>query len=147
MLVKLLPDDITKHWDEISEAISKALPPFTKRTRGRMNSILASLLSGKMHCWVVTEYNKDNDITILYALATTEITIDPVSYTKNLLIFSLYAFQPVPFKLWEDGFDTLSKFAKVHECDNILAFTDIPRIEEIVKKIGGSVTSLIKLEV
>ena len=146
MLLHLLPNDISKYWGGISEAISKSLPPFTINDKERMLVILKSLMSGIMQCWLLHEI-EDDKIT-LYAIMTTEFSIDPASQTKNLLIFSLYGLQPAPSGLWEDGYKTLRLYAKVNRCQSIIAFTDVPEVLSIISKLGGDInTRLITLEV
>jgi len=148
MLVKLVAKDISKWWSGISEGISRSLPPFTKYTKDRMSSILKCLMEDTLHCWVLTQYDSVKNTTIMYAIVTTEFTVDTVTITKNLTIFSLYALQPVPEQMWKDGFDTLAKFAKANHCNQILAFSDIPQVINIVNKLGGDTsTTLIKMEI
>lgn len=132
MLLQLLPRDITKHWEGLSEAISKSLPPITTMSRDRMAVILKSLIAGTMQCWVLL--GSKNEI---YAVGTTEFAIDPGSKTKNLLIFSLYSLQTVPQEQWGEGYKTLQKFAQASGCENIIAFTDIPAVVNLVEKLGG----------
>ncbi len=131
MLLQLLPRDITKHWEGISEAISKSLPPITSMSKDRMTIILKSLIAGTMQCWVL---HKPDGI---YAVATTEFAIDPGSRTKNLLIFSVFGLRQVPQELWEEGYRGLCKFAKTSGCESIIAFTDVPAVVSIVEKLGG----------
>ena len=138
MLLRLQPRDITKHWEGISDAISKSLPPITTASAERMTFILRSLIVEVMQCWVLCKPDAENDTTEMYAIITTEYAIDPGSGTKNLLIFSLYGLQPVPQELWRDGFSTLQKFAKTNDCEGIIAFTDVPAVVEIAKSIGGN---------
>ena len=146
MLLRLLPNDISKYWKGISESIERSLPPFTEQSTEMMLIILKSLMSGIMHCWLLHKI-EGNNIT-LYAIATTEFSIDPASQTKNLLIFSLYGLQPTPPELWEDGYKTLKLYAKANNCDAILAFSDVPEVLSIVSRLGGDVnTRFIRMEV
>ena len=148
MLVHLQPDDISKWWTGISESISRSLPPFTRATQDRMSIILESLLKGAMDCWVLTEYDHEKDTTTLFAIATTEVTIDYVSNTKNLSIFSLYALQTPSIEQWKDAFDTIKRYANHKNCTYVLGFTSSYAIVELVNKLGGDTSSiLIKLEV
>ena len=146
MLLRLLPNDISKYWNGISEAISKSLPPFITYDKEGMLVILNSLMSGIMHCWLLHEI--EGDKITLYAIATTEFSIDPASRTKSLLIFSLYGLQPTPIESWKDSYETLRLYAKANGCSSILAFSDVPEVLNIVGKMGGDInTRLITLEV
>lgn len=141
MLLQLRPKDITKHWEGISEAISKSLPPITTASAERMTFILRSLLVEVMQCWVLCKPNVGKDTTDIYAIATTEYAIDPGSGTRNLLIFSLYSLQKIPQELWKDGYETLQKFAKANNCESIIAFTDVPAVIHLVEGFGGNVAT------
>lgn len=135
MLLQLLPRDITKHWEGISEAISKSLPPITSASKDRMTVILKSLIVGTMQCWVL---HKPDGI---YAVATTEFAIDPGSKTKNLLIFSLFSLRQISDELWIEGLKGLQKFAKVNSCETIIAFTDAPAIVTLTERLGGEAST------
>ncbi len=130
MLLQLLPRDITKHWEGLSEAISKSLPPITSATRDRMTVILKSLIAGTMQCWIL---HKPDGI---YAVCTTEFVTDLGSSTRNLLIFSLFSLRQVPDELWLEGLKGIQKFAEVNHCESILAFTDIPAAISLAEKLG-----------
>ena len=132
MLLQLLPRDITKHWDGISEAISKSLPPITSMSKDRMTVILKSLMAGTMQCWILHEPDG------IYAVGTTEFATDPGSKTKNLLIFSLFGLRPVSQEMWMEGYKTLQKFARANGCESIIAFTDIPGVAGLVERLGGN---------
>lgn len=133
MLLQLLPRDITKHWEGISEAISKSLLPITSKSAERMTFILKSLIVGTMQCWVLHEPRGE-----ICAIITTEFTTDPGSRTKNLLIFSLFGVKEISSELWEQVHDVLRKFAKTNGCDNLLAFTDNLAVARMLQKYGWS---------
>jgi len=131
MLLQLLPRDITRHWEGISEAISKSLPPITSLSKDRMTVILKSLIAGTMQCWIL--HRPDG----MYVVATTEFAVDPGSKTKNLLIFSIFGLRQVPQELWKEGYEGLRRFAKANGCESIIAFTDVPAVVSLVEGLGG----------
>jgi hypothetical protein len=108
------------------------MPPYIAIEPESLNFILESLLKSTMQMWVL----HDNDNTI-YAIATTRIEVDNSSGTKNLLIFSLYAYRPVPQDMWIEGLAGFKVFASGRGCKNIVAFTIVPRIVELAQTLGA----------
>jgi hypothetical protein len=53
------------------------------------------------------------------------------------MIYSVYAFGTLSQAAWENGFETLSKWGKANGCNRIVAYTDVERIREVVKELGG----------
>lgn len=146
MLVKLLPDQVSDHWDEISLAIREALPPFVANSDRAMVNVLKSILGGSMQCWIL--YSSDETGESIYAVATTKIEVDEISDTRCLLIYSFYANRPLTSHLVISGLETLKKFASSKRCYKIIAYTDIPRVEQLWESLGGvAVTRFIEMEV
>ncbi|KKM71548.1 hypothetical protein LCGC14_1429560, partial [marine sediment metagenome] len=114
MLVKLLPDQVSEHWGEISLAIRQALPPFVANSDRSMVNILKAILGGDMQCWIL--YSSDDAGESIYAVMATKIEMDEISGTKCLLIYSFYANKPLTNQLVISGFETLKKFASSEEC-------------------------------
>ena len=146
MLVKLLPDQVSDHWDEISLAIRQALPPFVANSDRSMVNILKAILGGDMHCWIL--YSSDDTGESIYAVMTTKVEIDEISGTKCLLIYSAYANKPLVNHLVTSGFETLKKFASSERCFKIIAYTNIPKMGQLWESLGGvAETRLLELEV
>lgn len=147
MLVRLLPDDIEKRWPNLKDAILASLPSYVNNEdEDSINRLLFALLDGTLQCWILVEYeNKESKIR---AVLTTTITVDDLSGTRNLLIYSLTSFEQLTQDILMDGYSSLREFAKSNKCFKITAFTDIPRVIEMVKSVGGNVSqTLIELEV
>ncbi len=136
MLVKLLPDQVSEHWDEIRLAIEKALPPIMLKSDRAMVNILKSILSDYMQCWVMW-VNKDSEAEIR-AILTTTIEIDRVCEMKYLLIYSFYTIKPLLPELAVSTIDTLKKFARGRGCQKLVAYTNIPRMEQLWESLGGT---------
>jgi len=135
MLVKLLPDQISKFWDVIRYAIEESLPPVAGEGPDKMNKILMSLLSGKSQCWA--SYVREEEQPRFEGLVVTKILYDDVSDTKNLLIYCLYGYDRVNRTTWKNGLKTLVKYAIGKNCHRIIGYTDVPFILETVKRLGG----------
>lgn len=146
MLVRLLPDDIENRWPVIKEALIKSIPSIIEKNNDSINRLLFALLDGTLHCWLSVEH-KDGEPKI-GAILTTTIVVDIPSGSKNLLIYSISAYEPLSQELISEGYKSLQEFAKSMKCFKIIAFTDIPRVIEMAKSIGGEATqTLIELEV
>lgn len=135
MLTKLLPDQISKHWDIIRYAVEQSLPPIVGGSPDRMKKILTSLLCGKAHCWA--SYIVDGDVRTFEGIVITRIFYDDVSDTRNLLIYCLYGYEGVDKLSWTTGLKALVKFGRSKNCKRIIAYTDVPYIIELVNKLGG----------
>ena len=150
MLVKLLPDQISRYWQVISHAIEVAAPPIVHCSPNRMNNILQALLEDRMQCWLITEPNEDKGISIL-GLVVTTVTEDYCSGTKNLLVYALYSYSDrlIPKATWEDFYETLKKFGKSQGCCQIAGYTNNPAIIRIVRDIlkGNTEYRLVRLEI
>jgi len=135
MLTKLLPEQISKHWDIIRYAVEQSLPPIVGGSPDRMKKILTSLLCGKAHCWA--SYIVNGDVRRFEGIVITRIFYDDVSDTRNLLIYCLYGYEGVDQLSWTTGLKALVKFARSKNCKRIIAYTDVPYIIELVNKLGG----------
>ena len=135
MLTRLLPDQISQFWDVIKYAIEQSLPPIAGESPGRMNRILTSLISGGSDCWA--SYTIDGDQRRFEAIVITKMLYDDVSDTKNLLIYCLYGYEIVDRSSWASGLKSLVKYASGKGCHNIVAYTDVPGIVDLVKRLGG----------
>ena len=135
MLTKLLPDQIAKFWDIIKYAIEDSIPPTATWTPNMTNKILTSLLCGKSHCWI--SYIMEGEQRKLEAVVVTQILYDDISDTRNLLIYCLCSYETNMGSSWLNGLKALVKFATFQGCKNIVAYTDVPSIIKIVKRLGG----------
>jgi hypothetical protein len=135
MLVKLIPEQISRHWDIIKYGIEESLPPVVGSHPDRMNRILSSALCGTLDVWV--SYLRMSETVRLEAVVVTKILYDDSSNTKNLLIYCLYGYEAIDNNSWTDGFKTLLKYAKAIGCSRIVAYTEYGYIVKLFKELGG----------
>ncbi len=135
MLTRLLPDQVSRFWDIIKFAIEESLPPVAYDHPDKMERILSSLLSGKAECWA--SYIRDEETTRFEGVVITRILHDDVSITNNLLIYCLYGYERIEKDSWIKGLHALAKYANSRNCSRIIAYTDIPYVTELAKKLGG----------
>jgi len=142
MLTRILAEQISSHWEEISFSIEQSLPPFIETSEARMSSILIALLSDILTCWIST--NKKGDID---AIATTQILSDFTSDTKTLLIYSTYGFNYIEEDSWISAFNTIREYARNKKCSKISCYTINEKIIEQAKKFGGELQTFISFKI
>lgn len=135
MLVKMLPEQISKFWDVIRYAIEQSLPPTVAESPDKMNRILSSLLSGKADCWA--SYTKSGGMNSFEGIVVTKMLYDDVSDTKNLLMYCLYGYTKVDKQSWLHGLKALTKYAEARGCARIVAYTDVPYMIDMANFLGG----------
>lgn len=135
MLTKLLPEQISTHWDIVKFAIEQSLPPTVGDHPDKINRILSSLLCGKTQCWV--SHIKNEKSSKLEGIVLTQMIYDDASNTKNLLIYCMYGYEGFEDVSWFNGLKALVKYAKSRGCTKVVAYTDSPYITKIVNKLGG----------
>jgi len=135
MLTKLLPDQVSKFWDVISYAMEQSLPPTVGENPDKMNNILMAALSGKLDIWA--SYRKDDKVNKFEGIIATRIIYDDVTCMNNLLIYAIYGYNKVSEDSWNSGMKTLLKYAKTQKCSLIVAYSNEPRVVEVVNSLGG----------
>jgi hypothetical protein len=135
MLIKLLPDQISKFWDIIKYAVDQSVPPIAGEHPNRLNNILMSALDGSIDVWASVDKSRGGNR--FEGVVLTEILFDRPSKTKNLLIYCLYGYDDVDKHSWMTGLKTIVKYAASKGCNQIVAYTEVPYIIELVKNLGG----------
>jgi hypothetical protein len=150
VLLKLSADQISRYWEDIKAAIIAAVPPLGTTDQGAVSQFLENLLMGRLQAWLLVEQQGEGERAVfnIKALAVTTVWRDLGTGAKNLLIYALYGYSFVEPALWKDGLGALKKFAEAEGCHQIVAFTKVPRVLQIVKELGGeSEMRLVTLEV
>lgn len=134
MLVKLIPEQVSRAWPDIKFAIEQSLPPVVGMQSDRMSNILRGILTEDVVVWSLVNTKDDNKIA---AIGLTTFTFDGASGTKSMLIYCIYGYGvPVP-GLWKDGFKTLEKYAKSKGCHRITAYSSEKSIIKYAKALGA----------
>ena len=132
MLLKLEPDHVAEHWDEIKPAIESSLPPAASPN---MNEVLASILVGRLKCWA--SYEKTENGSVIEGIMTTAVIEDFISGTLSLLIYSFYSYRKLRARAWLEGHEALSKYARSLGCEWIIGYSDVNYLADMAKKLGG----------
>ena len=136
MLEQLTPKQISDYWEQLEFAITESLPPIVgEDIREKMSNVLLALLDGRMQAWASCTV-RDGSLTIS-GFMFTQVLEDPASRIKSLLIYCLYGYENVEEIEWIDGLRTLKKFSVATGCRRVIAYTDIPYMIELAKRLGG----------
>lgn len=137
MLLKMLPDQVADQWETIWPAIEIALPT-SDSVGSAKTSILKSMMSGEMDCWIMKSESNDD----IYALATTCLFHNP-SGSRSLFIYSLYGFRQIPFEMWTASFETLIRWASSKGCSEVLAYTSNEKLISLARRLGGNTSNVL----
>jgi hypothetical protein len=134
VLLRLLPDQISRYWDVVRYALAVSHPPTIRITDRYFVKCLEMMLAGRMQCWVVLRNLQDKRI---YAVLATEIVKHYISGEKTLLVFAGTTFEvEVNMKEWRGNLLKLMKFGKANGCSTLSSFVSNPRLMELYKQIG-----------
>ena len=150
MLLRLSADQISRYWEDIKTAIIAAVPPLARAEQQHISQLLENLLMDRLQAWLLVTKEGEGEKAVfdIKALGITTVWKDIGTGARSLLIYALYGYSYVEPAVWQAGFEGLKKFAASEGCHQIVAFTKVPRVLEIVKSLGGdSDTKLITLEV
>ncbi len=132
MLIRLLPEQAASYWDDIKGAIEVSLPPVVGMQGDRMQNILTALLLEELITWISVDKEK-----VVDGIVVTSFVLDKNSGTKALLIYCLCGYGETSKTSWEEGVETLRKFAKSSGCHRVIGYTDVPSLIKWVEKVGG----------
>ena len=138
MLTKLLPDQVSKHWDIIKFAIEESLPPIAGENPNKMNNILMSILTDKTQCWA--SYKVGEEDRQFEGILLTRILYDDASGTRSLLLYCAYGYTKVSRESWFTGMQTVMKFAKSRNCTQLAAYTELEYLVNMAKDFGADST-------
>lgn len=142
LLQRMLPEQVADHWNFFAPVIERSLPPTVVNGRQRMANVLRSILMDELVVW-----SYGNLEELRYVVTTLERT-DPVSLTKDLLIYSFTGFGRVRPVDLREGFTLLSRFGKSRGCLSIIAYVDEPRVQKFLESQGARTDfTLVQMEV
>lgn len=142
LLQRMLPEQVADHWNFFAPVIEKSLPPTVVNGRQRMANVLRSVLLDELVVW---SYGSKEELK--YVISTVE-RVDPVSLTKDLLIYSFTGLGHVLPRDLTEGFRLLSRFGKSRGCLSIVAYVDEPRVRKFLESQGAKADfTLIQMEV
>jgi len=144
MITQLLPDQIATLWDYIKYAFEQSIPPSADKRAYDSNQILSALLSEKAQCWIV--YEKTTEGRRFEGVVITEVIIDNIMGSRNLLIYSIYG-DNVSSRSWREGLVALAKWGIRRGCKAIVGYTDNKLIVNKVLQFGGNISTFISIPI
>ena len=67
----------------------------------------------------------------------TSFEVDRFIKKRSLLVYYVFAYRDAGKDAWVEGLRTLSKYAKSRKCTRVVAYSNVPEIVSICKKLGG----------
>ena len=135
MINAMLPEQISAFWDVIKYGIEQSHPPTTGDHPDKMNRILSALLIGMLMCWA--GYERGEKANRFEGIMVTDIVYDGGSDTRSLLIYSVFGYDSISAKTWQEGLQVLVKYARSKKCSKIIAYTKIPHMVKVTNQLGG----------
>jgi len=132
MLIHVQPDKVSEYWDFFAGVFEQSLPPIVLSSDRGISALLQAILLEVVQVWVYENKEKG----VMY-IATTVPYIDPVFGTRSLMIYTFTSVRELSKTVMLDSYETLKKFAKANDFDNIIAFTENKGIIKIVNSLGG----------
>jgi hypothetical protein len=145
MLLRLLPDQVARYWEEVfRDQMAATLPHIQGQVSEveKMNNILESFLLGQLVMWLSYEKGEEGMIKISGFLVT-QLIVDGPSRTKSCLIYSIYSPDGFGDQQWLEGFKALSEYARSRGCTRITAYTQSPLIVRRAEQFGSDLYTFI----
>lgn len=136
MLIRLIPEQVSQLWDAIKYALENS-PPLTADVSydSWINNILTSAMDGSIEVWA--SYRRDNSGAKFEGLALTSFEVDRFIKKRSLLIYYVFTFTLAPESSWLEALRTLAKYAKSRKCSRVVAYSNVPEMISIAKKLGA----------
>jgi len=146
VLLRLDDEQVTTYWENIRQTLLANDLPMADANANSMKVVLHGLLQGSIQAWIL--YNIVEGKEDILAMALTAFSVEPVTLTKNLVIYNLYGYSFVPPRMWTEGLQGFKKFAKANDCYTVIAYSKVPRIMQIAQELGGDTSMhVINLEI
>ncbi len=131
MIIQLLPEQITTHWEIIKfGALSVNLLVSEQRTMVYCRNLLKNLLSGKYQCWLVLAPDRQ-----IKAVAITRIFID-VGDIPHLVIDVAYGFTASTEQEKAEFAHHMRQFAESTGCETVIGYVTSEIAERAARQIG-----------
>lgn len=131
MLIRLLPEQVSKNWNKLAPLISAGLNPTVKYSRQGMVNVLRAVLMEKLVCWI---YSKDSKFMFIVC---THIQVDEVTLDKRLIIWSLSSLRDLNAAMLKDAFLSISLFARKEGCRTLVGYAADERLVNMCERELG----------
>jgi hypothetical protein len=133
MFSKVTIKEVQENWEDIKNTVlTFEHPVLNIKRKDFLGNAYASMIEDKLQLWKFTD--KDFKVRgILITCIIGDILLD----RRKLLILSVYALEHIAEDEWEEAFQIINKFAKEERCEQIVTYTQNPRIIELIKNLKG----------
>lgn len=137
MLLRILPEKVSKMWGDLSVAIEKAIPA-EERTDQYLNNVLEYVLRGYAHVWISYDPEEGNRP---HGVVVTTPVVDPFSGYRTLMVLALAKFddfnERALARWYQEGLAALLKYAKSRGYRGISGYIDSNN-EYLIEKMKQS---------
>jgi len=119
MLIRLLPEQIPNYIDAIKETVNQSIPHCDEETK---TNLIKELLMETAQCWLSELDDKFDGILI------TQTRHDIALGKKVFTCLCVYAPEGTEERSFMEGFPTLVKYAKAHDCKVVDFYSDNPEL-------------------
>lgn len=140
MLIRLLPEQVSKAWDVIAPAIAETLPPMLSKSHTAIVNVLEAVMAERANVWIY--YKEDRPACVVL----TTVQRDPIMHSISLLIYSMYALEDLKAEDWEHGISRLKVYAEFIGADKVITYASNPGVVRMLDRLGAD-TSFTLIEV
>ena len=133
MLVKLSPEQVSKYWKFVELALKMSVIPTVGIEDEKIFKIRDSLFEGKAVCWAEGDEKSPRTVVV------TSIKEDPLSGTRNMLVYCAHGFRKADSADYIEMVRTLSLYAQDRGCSHIISYVANDKILRLMKKYGAVV--------
>lgn len=135
-----------KFWPVLGSGFMRSLPPGAIPNEETSNNLLVGVLSKRYDCWIFQL--KRNDKQRFAGGFLCEVSVEPVTGTRALVIYSLFNLFMMSDEEWARGFELLRLAAKRYKCSTVRAFSKHPSVIKLIERNGGNADMrVVELEV
>ena len=138
MILQLQPKDVSAFWEGIKICLVRANEVSDEHYEEYTLNALEKLMSGKLQCWVVFNYDEEGRKNIR-TMFITSIMEDRVFGYRSLYIEALYGFRKFTDVEALETIEQLKKYCKNTKCRYVRAITSNERVKEIAQMLGFQV--------
>jgi len=134
MLLLLMPEQVTRYWEDIKEGIGRALP---SGPSDRSQRILTGLLAGNVQAWISYQRNDNGDDPLVDGAVLTKIKEDEIFGVRDLELFCLWAIEKTHESTWTEGIKALVDYGRSKGCNRLTGWTDVAFLKDVIRDSGG----------
>ena len=135
MITRLLPQQVSKHWDFVKAGILDIGVKYFPGNWELSNNIFQRCLAGTIQVWLCYDLEKENPVFKGFYL--TSIEFDNLDGGRTLVLMIVYLYkQPSP-ELFQEGKAAIEDFARANSCKNITIITPPGHRDKLVSSLWG----------